>query len=134
MMLALATLAAYLQTCAPSVAPDTMRAVVSVESHGYIYAINDNTSRRTYCVPGAAVFPCDRDQAAALAERAVRSRHSVDVGIAQVNSGNFRAYGVSATQMLDPCENLRIGRKYSPLRTVILQSILPTNAQRFGMR
>jgi len=109
MMLALATLAAYLQACAPYVAPDTMRAIVSVESRGYIYAINDNTSRVTYCVPGTAMYPCSRDQAAALAENAVRSGHSVDVGIAQVNSGNFRTYGVSATQMLDPCENLRLG-------------------------
>jgi type IV secretion system protein VirB1 len=111
MMLALATLAAYLQTCAPSVAPDTMRAIVSVESRGYIYAINDNTSRLTYCVPGAAMYPCNRDQAASLAENAVRSGHSVDVGIAQVNSGNFRTYGVRATQMLDACENLRVGSK-----------------------
>jgi type IV secretion system protein VirB1 len=109
MMLALATLAAYLQACASAVAPDTMRAIISVESRGYIYAINDNTAHASYCVPGATVFPCSGDQAAALAERAVRSGHSVDVGIAQVNSGNFRTYGVSATQMLDPCENLRIG-------------------------
>jgi len=111
MILALATLAAYLQACAPSVAPDTMRAIISVESRGYIYAINDNTSRETYCVPGAAMYPCNRDQAASIAENAVRSGHSVDVGIAQVNSGNFRTYGVSATQMLGPCENLRIGGK-----------------------
>jgi len=109
MMLALATLAAYLRACAPSVAPDTMRAIISVESRGYIYAINDNTAHATYCVPGTTVFPCNRDQAAALAEKAVRSGHSVDVGIAQVNSGNFRTYRVSATRMLDPCENLRIG-------------------------
>jgi type IV secretion system protein VirB1 len=111
MMLAVATLAAYLQWCAPSVSPDTMRAIVSVESRGYIYAVNDNTIRAAYCVPGTAAFPCRYDQAAAIAERAVRSGHSVDIGIAQVNSGNFRTYGVSVTQMLDPCENLRIGAK-----------------------
>jgi type IV secretion system protein VirB1 len=111
MMLALATLAAYLQACASAVAPDTMRAIISVESRGYIYAINDNTAHATYCVPGTAVFPCNGSQAAALAEKAVRLGHSVDVGIAQVNSGNFRTYGVSATKMLDPCENLRIGGK-----------------------
>ena len=111
MMLALATLAAYLQLCAPSIAPDTMRAIISVESRGYIYAINDNAAHATYCVPGTPVFPCNDGQAATLAERAVRSGHSVDVGIAQVNSSNFRTYGVSTTQMLDPCENLRIGSK-----------------------
>ena len=50
-------------------------------------------------------------QAASLAEKAVRSGHSVDVGIAQVNSGNFKTYGVTAAQMLDPCDNLKVGGK-----------------------
>jgi type IV secretion system protein VirB1 len=109
MMFALATLAAYLQTCAASVAPDTMRAIISVESRGYIYAINDNTARAAYCVPGSAAYPCSRREAAAIAGRTIALGHSVDVGIAQVNSSNFRAYHVAATDMLEPCENLKAG-------------------------
>jgi type IV secretion system protein VirB1 len=109
MMLAVATLAAYLQTCAASVAPDTMRAIVSVESRGYIYAINDNTARAAYCVPGGAAYPCSRSEAAAIASRAIALRHSVDVGIAQVNSSNFGPYHVSVANMLEPCENLETG-------------------------
>jgi type IV secretion system protein VirB1 len=109
-----------------------MRAIVSVESRGYIYAINDNTNRATYCVPGAAIYPCNHDQAASLAEKAVRSGHSVDVGIAQVNSGNFKTYGVSAAQMLDPCENLQVGS--SILTTAYLNSSVRFTDQRQALR
>ncbi len=109
MTLAVATLAAYLRACAPIVAPDTMRAIVTVESRGYSYAINDNSTRTAYCVPGAQGYPCSRARAIALANAAVHLGHSVDVGIAQVNSGNFRAYRVDAAQMLEPCKNLEVG-------------------------
>jgi len=109
MILAVATLAAYLHDCAPTISSDTMRAIVLVESHGYSYAINDNSTRTTYCVPGGRVFPCTRQQAAAIATAAVGSGDSVDVGLAQVNSANFRKYRIAATDMLEPCSNLQVG-------------------------
>lgn len=94
------TFAALLKTCAPSVSPDTMRAIVAVESGGNPYAIHDNTTRRAY-------FPRSRAQAEAIL--AATRGHNVDVGIAQVNAGWFATFGVTTTQMLDPCRNLRIG-------------------------
>lgn len=109
MTLATATLAALLRTCAPAVSADTMRAIVAVESHGYSYAINDNTTRTAYCVPGAPLYPCTRAQANTIAVNASARGHSVDVGLAQVNSYNFRSYRVTAAQMLTPCPNLHIG-------------------------
>lgn len=109
MILAFATLAALLRTCAPAVSADTMRAIVAVESHGYSYAISDNTSGVAYCVPGARVYPCSREQANAIAATATAHGHSIDVGLSQVNSGNFRSYKVTVADMLEPCANLRIG-------------------------
>jgi type IV secretion system protein VirB1 len=124
-MIAIAALAAYLRACAPAVAPDTMRAIVAVESHGYSYAINDNSARVSYCVPGGHGYPCTHDRAIAIANRAVALGHSVDIGIAQVNSGNFRAYHVTATKMLEPCENLQIA-------SAILASAYRISAREFA--
>lgn len=95
-------LAVALRTCAPAAAPDTMAAIVAVESAGWPYAINDNTARRSY-------RPRTREEALRIAESALRAHHSVDVGIAQVNSGNFAAFHVDAATMLEPCANLRVG-------------------------
>ena len=99
-MVAPLTFAALLKICAPSVSPDTMRAIVAVESGGNPYAIHDNTTRRAY-------FP--RSQAQAEAILAATRGHNVDVGIAQVNTGWFPTFHVTAKQMLEPCRNLRIG-------------------------
>lgn len=99
-MVASLTLAALLHSCAPAVSPDTMRAIIAVESGGNPYAIHDNTTRRAY-------FPRSRSEAAALLG-SLRS-HNLDVGIAQVNAGWFPTFGVTPTQMLDPCRNARIG-------------------------
>lgn len=95
-------LAVALRTCAPAAAPDTMAAIVAVESAGWPYAIDDNTTRRSY-------RPRTRMEALRIAESAIRAHHSVDVGIAQVNSGNFAAFHVDAAAMLEPCANLRVG-------------------------
>jgi type IV secretion system protein VirB1 len=95
-------LAAALHTCAPTAAPDTMAAIIAVESAGWPYAVNDNTVRRSY-------RPRTRAQALRIADSAIAAHHSVDVGIAQVNSGNFAAFHVDAAAMLEPCANLRVG-------------------------
>jgi type IV secretion system protein VirB1 len=95
-------LAVALRTCAPAAAPDTMAAIVAVESAGWPYAVNDNTARHSY-------RPRTRTEALRIAESAIRAHHSVDVGIAQVNSGNFAAFHVDAAAMLEPCANLRVG-------------------------
>jgi len=99
-MVATVALATLLSSCAPSISADTMRSIVAVESGGNPYAIHDNTTSRAY-------FPQSRAQAVAILA-AARS-HNLDVGISQVNASWFPTFGVSATQMLEPCRNLRIG-------------------------
>ncbi|MGP6190432.1 MAG: lytic transglycosylase domain-containing protein [Vulcanimicrobiaceae bacterium] len=102
MTLAGVALAGLLSACAPSVSTDTMAAVVGVESGGDALALGDNTLRRAF-------HPRDRAAAVTLAQALIARGDSLDVGLAQVNSGNFAAYGVTAAQMLEPCRNVRVG-------------------------
>lgn len=102
MTLAGVALASLLSACAPSVSTDTMAAVVGVESGGDALALGDNTLRRAF-------HPRDRAAAVTLAQALIARGDSLDVGLAQVNSGNFAAYGVTAAQMLEPCRNVRVG-------------------------
>lgn len=95
-----AVLAGLLSTCAPNVDARTMAAVVAVESGGRPWAVHDNTTGRSY-------FPDSLAGAGAIA--AELAGDSLDVGLAQLNSGNFARFGVDASAALDPCTNLRLG-------------------------
>jgi type IV secretion system protein VirB1 len=81
-----------------------MMAIVQVESGGNPLAIGDNTTRRSY-------YPHDRAAAERLAHRLLNAGHLLDVGIAQIDSMNFAAFGVNAHTIFDPCINLSVGAK-----------------------
>lgn len=103
-MIAMA-LAALLQSCVTSVAPSTMAAIISVESGGNPFEIGDNDT-------GLAHHPKDYASAVWLAESLLARGHNIDVGLAQVNSGNFAAYHTNARELLLPppaCENVIVG-------------------------
>jgi type IV secretion system protein VirB1 len=102
MMLHGLALASLITQCAPSVAPSTMAAIVKVESGGNPFAIDDNTTRRSY-------YPRDRASAEALASQLTSAGHLVDAGIAQIDSVNFASLGVNVHTIFDPCTNLRAG-------------------------
>lgn len=97
-------LTALIAHCAPTVAPSTMTAIVQVESGGNPLAIGDNTARRSY-------YPYDRATAERLARRLLNAGHLLDLGIAQIDSMNFRGFGVNVHTIFDPCINLSIGAK-----------------------
>jgi soluble lytic murein transglycosylase-like protein len=78
-----------------------MAAIVAVESRGNPFALNDNTTHRSYS-------PRDHSDAISTARALIAQGHSVDVGIAQVNSTNFAAFHTTEREMLDPCRNLYI--------------------------
>jgi type IV secretion system protein VirB1 len=99
--LALAALVAH---CALTVAPSTMTAIVQVESGDNPLAIGDNTTRHSY-------HPHDRGSAEVLARRLLAAGHSLDVGIAQIDSMNFAGFGVNAHTIFDPCINLSVGAR-----------------------
>ena len=81
-----------------------MSAIVTVESHGNPNAIHDNTTDRSY-------FPAAQADAITLASGLVAAGHSVDLGLAQINSGNLPGLGLTVADMFDPCTNLRAGSR-----------------------
>ena len=88
--------------CAPVVDPVTMAAVVKQESGGQPWVVNNNTTKKsvTFASKPAAV-------AAAMAE--ISRGESVDMGLAQINSKNLPALGLSVEQVFDPCTNIAAG-------------------------
>lgn len=92
------------QQCAPFVAPTTMAAIVHVESGGNPLAMWNNTTNQR-------VLPNSLAQAQAYLARAMAAGQQVDVGIAQVDTENFPAYGMNINNVFDACTNLRVGAK-----------------------
>ncbi len=90
---------ALLHQCAPQVAAVTMAALVQQESGGNPLAIHDNTSGQSY-------RPASLFEAVGLARRLIAARHSVDLGLAQINSLNLSSLHLDAQQVFDPCRNL----------------------------
>lgn len=95
-------LTVLLNHCAPEVAPATMTAIVRVESGGNPLAMWNNTT-------GQRVLPSTLQQAQAYLRRAIALGQRVDVGIAQVDTENFAAYGLSPANAFNACTNLRVG-------------------------
>ena len=118
MPLAALTLAAALQPCAAGVAPRTMAAIVRVESGGWPLAVHDDTTGRGY------VFD-DRARAEATASALLAAGHVLDLGVAQINSGNLRALGLDVHASFDACANLRAG-------SILLRRAYASASARFG--
>ncbi len=90
------------QSCAPSVAPDTLAAIVTTESSGNPYAIG---------IVGAHLDrqPRSRDEAIALAHDLEARGYNFSMGLGQVNRYNLARLGESYESVFDPCRNLRAG-------------------------
>jgi type IV secretion system protein VirB1 len=101
-MILTATMSALLTTCAPNVGVKTMAGVVQYESGWQPYAIGDNTTRHSY-------YPTTRDEALETETYLLGLGHNLDVGLSQVNSENFAAYGLAPATALDSCRNLHAG-------------------------
>jgi type IV secretion system protein VirB1 len=91
---------ALMEQCAPQIASVTMAAIVQQESGGNPLALHDNTSGKSYAPAAVA-------EAAQLARELINQGHSVDIGLAQINSRNLPGLKLSVDQALDPCANLR---------------------------
>jgi type IV secretion system protein VirB1 len=88
--------------CAPAVDPVTMAAIVKQESGGQPWVVNNNTTRKSMAFASKAV-------AVAAAVAAVGRGESVDMGLAQINSKNLPALGLTVEQVFDPCTNIAAG-------------------------
>ncbi|MCQ0031486.1 lytic transglycosylase domain-containing protein [Burkholderia glumae] len=90
------------QSCAPSVAPDTLAAIVATESSGNPYAIG---------IVGAHLDrqPRSRDEAIAVARDLEARGYNFSMGLGQVNRFNLARLGETYESVFDPCRNLRAG-------------------------
>jgi type IV secretion system protein VirB1 len=100
--LAPAAFAALLSQCAPDAPPGYVTDLARAESRLEPYAIHDNAAN-------VSVYPQTLEQALPMAREMLRLGHSVDLGLMQVNSANFRWLGLTAETALDPCTNVRAG-------------------------
>ena len=91
-----------LMMCAPAVDPVTMAAVVKQESGGQPWVVNNNTTKKSMAFGSKAA-------AVAAAVAAVGRGESVDMGLAQINSKNLPALGLTVEQVFDPCTNVAAG-------------------------
>lgn len=95
--------AALAAKCAPQVAVSTLHAIAKVESGLNPLAINVNGQWRIQRQPR------DIDEAKAWLRWLVANGHSVDVGLMQVNTMNFKWTGLTPDNAFDPCINLAAG-------------------------
>jgi len=98
--LSLSTFAQLAASCAPHNHVETLAAVARTESGFDALALHDNTTGRTY-------HPATREDAIASGvELATVGRHSVDVGLMQINSANLARLDLTLADAFDPCRNL----------------------------
>jgi type IV secretion system protein VirB1 len=91
-------------TCAPMVAPTTMKAIVLEESRGHPYAIHNGRTHE-------ALFPATREEAIATARRLLAEGTRIDAGLAQINSQNWDRLDLTPETVFDPCTNLQAGER-----------------------
>ena len=90
--------------CGAGVHPDTLNAIIKVESNYNQLAIYDNTT-------GASYRPQSKEQAIYLTEIFLSSGHSIDIGLMQINSQHLAKLNIDYKDLFDPCYNVAIGTK-----------------------
>ncbi len=94
-----ANIAVLALQCAPTVAPETVIAIIQTESRGHAFALNVNGARQ----PGGQ---SSAETAAATAKRYVAAGYSVDLGLGQINSRNMHWLDLTWETVFDPCTNI----------------------------
>ena len=89
--------------CGPWVAPATTLSVIQVESGGQVYAVHDNTGKRSFT-------PATLQEAEALAGTLIHARHRVDLGLMQISyEAWLKPAQVRLDQAFDACTNIALG-------------------------
>ncbi|MCL6336545.1 transglycosylase [Pectobacterium carotovorum subsp. carotovorum] len=105
-----AFLAAAMQ-CAATIPPSTAFDVAKVESSFNPYAVAEIVPKEERAPDSAGVIshqPTSKQAAVNIIKQVVEKGHRYSVGLMQITSTNFRHYGVTAHDLLDPCTNLSI--------------------------
>ncbi|ASV55993.1 lytic transglycosylase domain-containing protein [Klebsiella michiganensis] len=104
-MLSTTAFLALATQCAITVHPSTALDVARVESGFHPYAIAE-------IVPGGkgviSHFPTSLPEAIHLTRQLAAQGRHYSVGLMQITSTNFRHYGVTASDLLNPCINLSV--------------------------
>src|SRR5215475_8053077 len=103
MILTMTAVLSLAAQCAPAVAPDTVASVAMAESGLNPLAIHDNTTQRTIQIYNPS------DAVAVATDLIVGRRHSVDLGLMQLNSTNLAAFGLSIADAFDACRSIEVG-------------------------
>jgi type IV secretion system protein VirB1 len=120
MAISLAAALTLAAQCAPSVAPETLLSVVQVESRFEPLAIGVNGA------PRVALTPTSVEQAVARAGDLIAAGRNVDLGLAQINSGNLAWLGLGLREVFEPCTNLRAAAR------ILQEGYLRSDAVRVG--
>lgn len=110
-MLSTTAFLAVAMQCATSIHPSTALDVARVESGFNPYAIAEIVPRARRASgdnPVISHLPASRAEAERIIRRLAVQDRRYSVGLMQITSTNFRHYGVTATELLDPCTNLSI--------------------------
>lgn len=91
--------------CAPTVAHQTIVAIVRHESKLNPFAVGINGKTRI------TRQPTNEQEAIQISETLISMGVSIDMGLAQINSANLKKLGLSVAQVFDPCTNLRAAEK-----------------------
>jgi type IV secretion system protein VirB1 len=101
--------------CAPLIHPVTMGAIISVESGGNPFAVSINYPQRLaalgWSIPEIAAQPRTAAEATRLVSSLERQGFSTSLGLAQINTEHLREFGISYTQLFDPCTNLKLAER-----------------------
>jgi type IV secretion system protein VirB1 len=91
---------ALAQQCAPSVAHQTLAAIVKSESAFRPFAIGVNGGARLVRQPD------NKPEAVATATWLLANGYAIDLGLGQVSSANLGNTGLTVEDAFDPCKNL----------------------------
>ncbi|CAG1769491.1 Type IV secretion system protein virB1 [uncultured bacterium] len=91
----------FAQSCAPTVPPVTMAAIVKTESNFNPLAIGVNDKSKKITQPNSVA------EAISLANNLISSGYSIDLGLGQINSKNLPRLNLTVENIFDPCTNLK---------------------------
>ncbi len=89
-------------SCGPSVHPVTTAAIVKAESAYNPLAVRDNTLSITF-------RPTTLATARVIVDEQIKAGHQLVIGLMQVRSTWAAKFGLSATELLNACTNIRVG-------------------------
>jgi type IV secretion system protein VirB1 len=110
------TLTTLFATCAPHVHPETLRALIAVESAGNPYAVSLNRPEQL-ADAGVKVSDFYTRQPTSTADGLQRAHRllslglTTSIGLAQINIEQAPHFQLTLAQLFDPCTNLTVAQR-----------------------